>query len=55
VKSPEQLAGLVFKRALEKAGASIQKDAIQVHEDPIQGAAEIASVSSGPLPEFCTR
>jgi D-alanyl-D-alanine carboxypeptidase/D-alanyl-D-alanine-endopeptidase (penicillin-binding protein 4) len=51
VKSPEQLAGLVFKRALEKAGASIQKDAIQVHEDPIQGAAEIASVSSGPLPE----
>jgi D-alanyl-D-alanine carboxypeptidase/D-alanyl-D-alanine-endopeptidase (penicillin-binding protein 4) len=51
VKFPEQLAGLVFKRALEKAGASIRKGTIQVHEDPIQGATEIASVSSGPLPE----
>ena len=49
VKFPEQLAGMVFKRALEKAGASVQEGTIRVYEDPVQGAVEIASVPSGPL------
>lgn len=51
ISSPEKVAGLVFRRAVEKAGARLQKEEVMVCPDRIEGLSEIASVSSDPLPE----